>query len=61
MTADLTRADLDLALQSLRFTRQAFEAYRYPDYPSFEFRDQRIADVDLVASKLRAIRRGVSA
>lgn len=51
--SDLTRADLTLILDSLSFTRRAFESYRYPTH---ELRRERLADVAAVTAKVRALR-----
>lgn len=54
----LTRADCDLILQSLEFTRQAFADY--PHYPSYEFRCSRLEEVRVVAGKVSAMRKATS-
>jgi len=54
VTEDLTHEDLGLILESLGYTRRAFGDYT--GYPSYEFKQQRLADVDAVVAKLRAIR-----
>lgn len=51
--SDLTRADLSLVLDSLSFTRRAFENYRYPTH---ELRRERLAEVEAVTAKVRALR-----
>lgn len=50
---DLTRADLTFVLESLSFTRRAFENH---DYPSYVLRKARLAEVEAVAAKVRALR-----
>ena len=47
----LTRSDYDLILESLRYTKERFQAY--DRYPSEEFRQSRIADVGSVIEKIR--------
>jgi hypothetical protein len=51
--SDLTRADLTFVLESLSFTRRAFEDYRYPTY---ELRRERLAEVEAVTAKVRVLR-----
>lgn len=51
--ADISRADCAFILTSLRFTRDKFESYPYADY---ETRVGRLADVDDVITKVRALR-----
>lgn len=51
--SDLNRDDLSFILTTLSVTRAAFEAY---PYESYEFRTERLAQVDAVASKVRALR-----
>jgi len=46
--------EVAFVLESLNYTRRAFEEYQ--GYPSYEFKQQRLADVDAVVVKLRAIR-----
>ncbi len=55
MSEPLSDADLTLLIEALRYTRQAFEGYRYP---TPEFRQQRLDDVDGCVSKIRALRAG---
>ena len=55
-TVGLTSADLDLLLESLRYTREAFATYN--GYPSEDFRRERLQLVDDVATKLRSMRSG---
>jgi hypothetical protein len=54
MTDQLTTDELDLILESLRYTKQAFSSYK--DYPTDEFRRQQVARVDTVIEKIRGIR-----
>jgi hypothetical protein len=51
--SDLTRDDLSFILTTLSVTRAAFEAY---PYESYEFRTERLAHVDAVTAKVRALR-----
>lgn len=43
-----------LILESLRYTREAFQ--RYP-YPSYEIRQERLADVDRAIDAIRSLRK----
>lgn len=49
-------SDLVLLAESLRYTRLAFEGYQYPTY---EFKQQRLAEVDAVALKVNAARKAL--
>ena len=53
---ELTVDDLNFILQSLEYTEKAFR--EYTEYPSYEFKQQRIADVRAVKEKIRAMKRG---
>ena len=55
MTDQLTTEELDLILESLRYTKQAFTDYK--DYPTYEFKQARVATVESVIGKIRAIRK----
>ena len=48
---ELTQQEYELIIQSLRYTRQAFENYMY--YPSYEFKQSRIKEVDIIIEKIR--------
>jgi hypothetical protein len=53
---DLTSAEWDLLLQSLYFTRRAFEdtgIEPYGPYPSYEFKLERIREVEVLVKKLK--------
>jgi len=52
MTTQLTPKDLAFILESLEGTKIKFEAY---DYPSYEFKLQRIKEVDDVIAKVKAV------
>lgn len=54
MTDQLTGEELDLILESLRHTKQAFSDYK--DYPSYEFKQAQVAKVESVIKKVRSIR-----
>ena len=55
MNKDLNASDLDFILESLKYTRKAFEEYdRYPDY---EFKQKRLAHVNDVMEKIRSLKR----
>lgn len=47
---ELTVSDLELIQVSLRFTLCAFR--EYTDYPSYEFKQQRIAEAKAVNAKI---------
>lgn len=53
---DLTSSEIDLILESLNYTKRAFENYQY--YPSYQFKLDRIAEVDRIRSKILEARRG---
>jgi hypothetical protein len=53
---ELTSADIELILESLRYTKEKFSTYR--GYPSEEFRQGRIADVDTAIAHVQAIHQG---
>ena len=54
MKKELTISDLDLILESLEHTRKKFEEYEL--YPSSEFKQKRIGDVNDVMEKVRTLR-----
>lgn len=56
-TSELTREDLDFILESLKYTKRSFEEYQ--DYPSYDFKRERLATVEDVTAKVRAIRDGL--
>lgn len=56
MTIELEGSELELALESLRYTKQAFE--QYERYPSHETKAERVAEVQRLIDKLRGGRRG---
>ena len=62
MRVYLSKADVGFILESLRYTKMAFEDYTYPDVPgvmsSYEYKLERLADVDTVADKLRKAKKG---
>ncbi len=51
----LTGPEIEMLIQSMEFTKQKFKTY--PDYPSQEFRQQRVAEADGLIAKLRKMRR----
>lgn len=55
---ELTGSDIDLILESLSYTRQRFATY--DRYPSEDFRQSRLADVDSTIAKVRHLRSGSS-
>jgi hypothetical protein len=50
----LTAQDLDLILQALEYQKQAFTDYK--DYPTYEFKQAKVARVETIIGKVRAIR-----
>ena len=54
MGEPLTANDIALILESLQFTKRAFT--NYTQYPSYEFKRERIAEVTAVMEKVRAMR-----
>jgi hypothetical protein len=54
---DLTLEELELILTSLDYTKQKFQSYSY--YPSYEFKQQRIAEVKIIIEKVRAIKKAM--
>lgn len=56
LTIELEGSELELALESLRYPKQAFE--QYERYPSHETKAERVAEVQRLIDKLRGGRRG---
>lgn len=54
----LTCAEKNALVESLEYTIQAFRDYR--DYPSYEFKQQRIAEAEALRAKVRALHKQVS-
>lgn len=54
MMDDLTTEDLNFIAESLEYTRLKFE--NYTGYPSYEFKRQRLNDVSVLLTKIRALR-----
>lgn len=50
----LSKSDWDFIITSLRFTRERFESYNYPDN---ETRNQRLSDVEGVIDRARNARK----
>lgn len=53
--AELTIEDLDFILESLKYTRKSFEEYQ--EYPSYEFKQDRLKTVNDVMEKVRAVKK----
>jgi len=53
MSAQLTKADCEFILECFKHTRLAYES---TEYPSYEFKKQQIARLDIVENKIRQIR-----
>jgi len=54
---ELTLEEIEIILTSLDYTKQKFQSYT--DYPSYEFKQQRIAEVKKVIEKVRAIKKAM--
>lgn len=54
MNQELTLSDLDFILESLRYTKLRFE--EYDRYPSYEYKQGRINDVQEVIAKVQSLR-----
>ena len=52
--AGLTRGDCGLILESLRDTKRAIE--EYADYPSYEFKQERLAEVRRTMERVKEIK-----
>ena len=52
---ELTNSDWGMILESLRYTKRAFE--NYTSYPSYEFKKNRIKEVDDLILKIRQIQK----
>jgi len=53
MSEKLTPQDLEFILESLKYTKLKFEEYK--DYPSNEFKQQRVKEVHDVIAKVKAV------
>ena len=53
MITKLTSQDLEFILESLKYTKIKFE--EYSDYPSNEFKQQRVKAVDDVIAKVKIV------
>ena len=54
MKHELTISDLNFILESLEYTRKSFEEYKL--YPSYEFKQKRIGEVNDVMDKVRTLK-----
>jgi ppGpp synthetase/RelA/SpoT-type nucleotidyltranferase len=52
---ELTKEDLDFIEESLLYTRKNFEEYQ--NYPSYEFKQQRLKRVNDILDKVRQMKR----
>ncbi len=50
--------EIELLLESLRYTKMAFEEYQ--DYPDKRFQDNRIKEVEELIEKIRAEKKSIS-
>lgn len=53
MPTQLTPKDLEFILESLKYTKIKFEEYK--DYPSYEFKQQKVKEVDDVIANVKAV------
>jgi membrane-bound lytic murein transglycosylase MltF len=53
MPTQLTQQDLEFILESLKYTKLKFEDYQ--QYPSYEYKQERIKEVQDVMSKVKDI------
>lgn len=51
MKSRLSKRDLSFILESLRYTRKAFEEYEH--YPSYEYKQKRISEANDVISSVQ--------
>lgn len=51
----LTEQEWHILFSSLEYTKRAFE--NYGDYPSYEFKCERISEVENLVAKLRQLRK----
>jgi 5-bromo-4-chloroindolyl phosphate hydrolysis protein len=58
MTVELTREELEFIEESLKYTRKNFEEYQ--KYPSYEFKQQRLKQVNDVLAKIRDAKRSAT-
>ena len=54
MNTQLTSDDVDVILTSLEYSKRATEEYR--DYPTQEFKQDRLSRIDAVITKIRSLR-----
>lgn len=54
MPEKLTNSDLEFILESLKYTRMAFEEYQ--KYPSYEYKQKRINEVNEVILKVKKLK-----
>lgn len=54
MEHELTISDLNFILESLEYTRKNFEEYEL--YPSYEYKQKRIGNVNDVMEKVRTLK-----
>lgn len=52
---ELTDGELDIVLESLKWSR--YKLQEYTQYPSYEYKQQRIKEVSDVETKVHGIRR----
>lgn len=53
---ELTSTDFAMILESLQYTKRNFENYAH--YPSYQFKRERINEVEAVIEKVCAIQKG---
>jgi tRNA A-37 threonylcarbamoyl transferase component Bud32 len=52
---ELNAVDLQLILESLKYTKLKFEEYQ--GYPSYEYKQQRISEVNDVIAKIQTLKK----
>ncbi len=59
---EITVNDLDLILDSLKYTKLKFEEYPIGEkgYPSYEYKQKRIQEVNDVVTKVRRLKKELS-
>lgn len=54
METNLTNREIEILLESLRYTIEAFE--KYPSYPNDNFRKQAIQEIEDLKIKLKSMK-----
>jgi hypothetical protein len=56
MEEKLSGQDWQMILESLKYTKLRFE--EYDKYPSYEYKQKRIAEVDELIEKIKSLKKG---